>query len=613
MKDIDEIVGRLEKARDAYYNSDSPIMSDEEFDKLEEELRSRDPNNHYFQKVGAPTRGKIRHEIPMLSMQKGKSVDEIFKWMDKLGLPGSTQYCIMPKIDGLSATCRFEDGRLQYVATRGNGQTGQDVSHIVRYVPNIADFIDFTRERIEIRGELYLPKNTGFDTGGRPLRNNCVGLVNRKEKNGDLRYVRFAAFQITGNSEHRMETDVADILENTDFEPVPMFATSSRDEIVYYWRRYLRELRTDWDFETDGLVISLNDRSLFSEIDSRWVVDHHHHYVIALKPPPESVETILRKIDWQVSRQGNVVPVAVFEPVKIGGATIERASLSNYENILKMDIHLGDTLLIERANDVIPYIRENISASSSRKSDPVSIATCPSCSSDLTRSGVHMRCLNPECPEINIQRIIYWIKSSGIEQIGEETVRFLYSKGIISSISDLYSLKEEELASLEGFAEKKSSSIVQEIQNSKEMDAVEFISKLGIPMVQKKALQKLNITSLDDFYEFDDPTYVIGQNIIEWKKNKNNISFMAQLLETCDITDYREKKKGIVCMTGSGPKTRSELADDIAQRGYEFSENLTQDTDILLTDNPEGSSSKLEKARKYSTRIMTYDDFFSQR
>ncbi len=611
MKDINEIVTQLRAARDAYYNSDSPIMTDSEFDRLEETLRSVDPGNEYFSSVGIEAKAKIEHTVPMLSMQKGKSVEEIVKWMKKLKLPDDTEYCVQPKIDGLSASCCYENGRLMYIATRGDGTAGQDISHTGIYISDIPDTISFTQYRIEVRGELYLPKDTEFDTGGRPLRNNCVGLINRKENHEDIRFVKFAAFQITGYSEMEKESDVPVLLHNQGFNVVPMKIITSIDDLASYYEQYLEKYRNEWKFETDGLVITVNDRSLFAEIDSRWVVDHHHHYAVALKPPAESVETELVSISWQVSRQGNIIPVAVFKPVIIGGAKIERASLNNYDNVKNLDIRIGDTLLIERANDVIPYIRENISAHTKRDNKPVDITECPSCGSQLVRNSVHIRCTNTDCPEINIQKIIYWIKSSDIEQIGEETVRNLYKNSLIKTIKDLYSLTSDDLIKLEGFAEKKTNSIITEINQSKSMSAVELIAKLGIPLVQKKALKKLGILSLDDFYSFNNSSYVIGQNIIEWKENPNNISFLNDLVEICTITDENSVHKQKVCMTGKGPKGRKELAEDIESMGYEFTNQLTQDVAILLTDNPEGTGSKLAKARKYGIEIKSYDDFFS--
>ncbi|MDA3901329.1 MAG: hypothetical protein PF637_12520 [Spirochaetes bacterium] len=607
-----EITEKLIVAKEAYYSSDSPIMSDAEFDALENKLRELDPANPYFTVVGtsASSSSKITHTVPMLSMQKAKSIEEVVKWITRLSLPDSNSFCIQPKIDGLSATCCYENGKLLYVATRGDGITGQDITHVASYIPDILESVKFTTRRIEVRGELYLPKDTEYDTGGRPLRNNCVGLINRKENRDNLHHVRFAAFQINGDELIATETAAIELLTANGFHTVSTEKAVDPEKIETYFNHYLNELRSKWKYETDGLVICVNDRSLFAEIDSRWVVDHHHHYAIALKPPAEAKETSLTRVEWQISRQGNAIPVAVFAPVFLGGARIERASLANYEAIKRMNICIGDTLLIERANDVIPYVRKNLSAGSPSR-NTVTIKTCPSCETELVEKGVHLRCENTDCPETTIQKILFWVKESGMEQIAEATVRTLYSKGIVSSIQDLYSITEKDLIGVEGFATKKISSFLKEVSASRRMTARDFIAKLGIPLVQKKALAKLQIFFIEDFLSFEDTTYIIGNNIISWKQDAANMLLFNELREALDIEDEENvlnRKK--VCMTGKGPLPRKELITRIENMGYEFSDTITAQTDILLCEDPQGSSSKLKKAEKNGTTLISYEDFF---
>lgn len=621
---IDYIAEKLEEARQAYYNSDDPLMSDTEFDSLEDELKSLDPENEYFRTVGIdpsaadlnnlPDSEKVLHEIPMLSMQKAKTPSEVKKWMHKIAADFSYNLCIQPKIDGISATCVYDKGNLQYVATRGDGKRGQDISHIAEYVKDIQTNVGFSNSRVEVRGELYLPKDTSFNTEGRPLRNNCAGLISRKDSREDLKYVRFAAYQIAGYHAFKLESSKIKALGENGFNAVEYFTVSSYDAIDEIYDNYLSKFRDKWLYETDGLIITIDDNSLFEEIDSRWVVDHHHHYAIALKPPAEAKETTLKYIEWQVSRQGNIVPVAVFSPIKIGGANIERATLNNYENVISMDLRSGDKLLIERANDVIPFIRENLTKESHEAmlfENDLIIKKCPSCGFDLFENGVHRQCKNRECPEINIQQILYWVKQSEIETVAEATIRTLYENNIIRSISDLYALTEKSFEGIPGFADKKIFKILSEIQSSKKVTALDFISRLGIPLVQKKSLKKLNILTIDDFKNFSDDTYVIGRNIIHWRENQQNAEFFRKLMESLEIvSDLNSGEKGKVCMTGTGPKSRKEIISDIESKGYEFSSSVTKDTDILLCDNVNGTSSKIKKARAYNVQIMTYSDFF---
>ena len=613
-----DLIKLLTEAKEAYYNTDTPVLSDAEFDRMEEELRSINPDSSYFSVVGTESGagGKITHAEPMLSMGKAKTPAEVFKWMDKLALPEDTLWTMQPKIDGLSASCYYSGGKLQYVATRGDGTVGQDVTSIADYIDDIPGTIAETEHDIEIRGELYLPKNTAYDTGGRPLRNNCVGLVNRKENRGDLKYVRFVCYQTARWNPSTSEGGIIAWLAEAGFHTVEYFSIHSREEVETFYKKYLDVLRDKWLYETDGLILTVDDNSSHEEIDSRWVVDHHHHYAIAIKPPAAAKKSRLTGVEWQVSRQGALVPVALFEPIQLGGATLSRASLHNNAFVEAMALQLGDELLIERANDVIPYVKENLS-STDREGElffsNLAPEKCPVCSSPLLNEGVHLKCSNPDCPERKIQTILYWVKESGMEQVAEATVRVLFERHIIDNVSDLYSVTRADLMGLEGFGDKKINNFLEQVQKVSSMTAPELISKLGIPLVQQKALKKLGIRTMDEFLEFEDESFVTGQNIMAWKKNEDNLRFLENLRKVVDLKDMDESgAKGQVCMTGKGPLGRKELQKIIEERGYEFSSSVTKSTHILLCEDPEGTSSKLQKARKNGTQLLSYEDFLSQ-
>ncbi len=615
---VSEIVEKLERARDAYYNSSEPIMSDGEFDALEEKLKELDPNNDYFTSVGVESHGrdrkKIAHAVPMLSMGKAKTMEELRAWIGRLGVDSQEEFIMEPKIDGLSATCRYVDGKLQYVATRGDGKEGQDISHIAPYIDDIPTDLSGVQGTVEVRGELYLPKDSDFDIEGRPLRNVCVGLINRKDRLEDLRFVRFAVFQLLGDELPATEWDCLGLLKDLNFNVVEREPATSPEEIGNYFNRYIAELRASWLYETDGLIISLNRRELFPLMDSKWVVDHHHHYAIAFKPPAETKETILKQVIWQVSRQGNVIPVANFEPIVVGGATLERATLNNYENVVKLDIHIGDTLLVQRANDVIPFVlgKGNAGDSRSAVAESVIIDRCPSCSQELVHEGVHLKCTNRDCDERIIQGILFWVRKSLMENIAEATVRTLYEKGIVRKISDLYGVKESDLENLEGFAEKKIRNFMEEIAKSRTTTARTFIGKLGIPLVQKKILKKLGINTMDDFLNFADETFVVGRNIMDWKCDQYNMDLLNDLMSITEIEDeVPSESKGKVAMTGKGPGKRDELILKIESMGYEFSSSITADLSILLCSDPESGSSKIKKARERGIEIVSYDKFFN--
>ncbi|HNX23053.1 MAG TPA: hypothetical protein PKG60_03340 [Spirochaetota bacterium] len=615
--DRDEIVRLLTDAREAYYNTDTPVMTDAEFDALEDKLRAIDPENKYFSSVGSgsPAADKIKHEIPMLSMGKAKTMDDIISWIKRLNLKDDEKFIIEPKIDGLSATCRYKEGKLVYTATRGDGEYGQDISHITEYVKDIPRNVSFTREDIEVRGELYLPRNTGFDTGGRPLRNNCVGLINRKENREGLKYVRFAVYQIRGMDSNTSESGRIDLLGKNGFNAVDYSLAAGSGEIELFYSRYMERLRAEWEYETDGLIVSVDNRRLFEEIDSRWILDHHHHYAIALKPPAEFRETTLKDVVWQVSRQGNLIPVALFEPVIIGGARLGRATLNNFENVKKLKIERGDTLIVQRANDVIPFVYGNKSSAGRENfTGEIIAAECPSCKSLPVQSGVHLRCINPDCREQIIQRIIYWVRNCSIENVAEASIRKLFDLGRIKGIKDLYELTEKDFEGIEGFAEKKTLNFISEVRNSKKMTPAELISRLGIPLVQKKSLVKMGIYTIQGFLDFNDDGYVIGKNIIEWRNDEANRKLLDELLGVLEIVDEEKKESsGKVCMTGKGPGKRNDLIRIIEEMGYEYSPTVTKDLAILICDDVNGKSSKLDNARKNGINLMSYEEFFGDK
>jgi DNA ligase (NAD+) len=363
-KPIADVVKILKKAKKAYYAGE-PIMTDKQFDGIEESLKALDPDNDYFKVVGAPAgniKEKVVHLNKMLSCGKAKTFEDVEKWANKHGVEKEL-FIIQPKIDGMSGNCVYENGKLVQICSRGDGEIGQDISHLSKYI-NVPQSIDVSKGRVEIRGELYLPKNTKApNPENKPLRNICTGMVGRKDhKLEDLKFVHFVAYQVLGVGGFEPTTEATKMtwLKVNKFEVVEYYLCNL-DGLEKYRAEYIETLRESWQYETDGIVIVVNNFSLWNGINSKYEVGHHNHYNIAWKPESVSAETTLISIDWQVSRQGKLIPVAVVEPVVIGGATISRASLTCYDNVIAMKLEKGDKVKLSRRNDVIPYIEKNVS------------------------------------------------------------------------------------------------------------------------------------------------------------------------------------------------------------------------------------------------------------
>lgn len=609
-----ELVDKLLKAKEEYYKGNS-IMTDEEFDSLESELRRIDPKSRYFSIVGTPVKDKkkIKHRRRMKSMQKGHSAKDMNKWLKKIGVNITAGIVKMPKIDGLAATVKYSGGTLDYVATRGDGIEGQDITHIADYIKTIPKTIGWSNKEIEIRGELYLPKSTTFDTKGKPLRNNAVGLINRKSDREEVKHVKFVTYAIEEKHCSR-RTILEDLrfLMNKGFHVVEYEIIQ---DIQESYDNYLGVKRDEWDYETDGLVLFVNQKHLHPMINSKWEEnDHHDFFSCALKPPSESKETKLLDIVWQMSRQGNLVPVSIFEPIEIGGAIIERATLNNYENVQDLQLAKGDSITISKANDVIPFFKEIVTRSGN---DPEELLpkTCPHCNTKLIRKGVHIHCPNHNCTEQAIQRIIYWVKEADIDGVAEGMLRTIYDNTWLEDAADLYQLEKHNLFAIPGLGDSKIKTFLEGMKQDRTITPIKLLSRLNIELVRTKALKKLNINTIQDFRDFNNASSAIGKNVIKWKENKNNIELLDKLEEIMYIQDEEAKKAvlGKVCATGACSLKRKDLINLIEEKGYEWSSSVAKDLSILLTDDINGTSSKLVKAKKNGITIMLYEEFLNDK
>ena len=611
MNRVQELVNQLLQYKEKYYNNE-PEISDEEFDKLENKLRQLDPENNYFKIVGISAQGeKIKHLYPMLSMAKAKTIEEVQVWVNKI-IDKPQEFIMEPKIDGLSCSIVYYKGKLQYISTRGDGEYGRIISHIVDYI-DIPRTIDLT-DRIEVRGEIVLSKDTKLENlEKKPLRNLAVGLVNRKDSGlEDLKYLEFIGYQIIGNDLPEFEDMKINLINNLGFITVPYQLFYSIEEIENYFNKYKNEYRNEWPYETDGIILCINDNKLHAEINSKYIVSHHNHFNIALKPTAESTWTTVEGIKWQVSRQGNLIPVVYFKPVIIGGSEIKNATANNYENVLNLKINEGDEILIEKAGEIIPFIKDY--KATKEKSEQI-LEICPSCFSVLQVKGIHLHCYNEYCPERNIQLITYFVKQLELDDVSEATIRLLYENDLIRRIKDLYRLDYSQVIDLPGMGGKKVENLRVQLEKSKGITIDKFLAKLGIDLVGEKAITKLGIKTYHDFWNFSDTKYKIGQNLIDYReKNKTDLVDLMTLMQVQDVKETQGEKvmnKGKVCVTGEWIKPRKEIQKDIEGMGYEFSSSVTKDTTILLCENPESGTTKIKKASEKGIKIMSYDSFFS--
>ncbi len=600
-----ELVEKLIEAKRQYYIEGTSFLTDSQFDLMEEELRKIDPNNKYFSIVGVNIKGSnnIKHNHPLLSCAKGKKPEEAIKWLNKIKYNGLL--IAMPKVDGLTGCVTYVDGKFSHMSTRGDGQIGQDISHLVSYL-NLPLEIPYSGI-IDVVGEIHLPKDTKLETNGKPLRNIAAGLVNRKELSDDLKHLRFVAYNMYGQNNLYYFEERLDRLDLFGFETVERVSLKTSD-INWFYEQYEKKLREKWLYETDGIVLQIDELNRLDDIDSLYEVDHHHHYNYALKPSSESALTTLTGITWDVSKYGYVIPVANYEPIELGDKIMQNATLNNYENVQKLDLHIGDTVEIENANEILPFFKAKIECG---KGESLLIENCPCCGSKLVRNGVHMQCKRHDsCKDQIVKRINDYCVKCEMDGVALSTIETLYENRFIYSIEDLYTLKDayDSLIRIDGFGEKKIDNLLKQIEKSKTQTVVQFISRLGIESVGERAVENLNIDTMEKFWNFNDAKYINGQSIIEFRNEfKNDIH---NLLKYITIIETEKKSGKLVCMTGKGPKGRKELITDIEAKGFTFSESINKELEYLICEDINGSSSKLEKARKLGIKLISYGEFF---
>ena len=605
-----EIIEQLIAAKDAYYN-DEPFMTDSDFDFLENKLKTLNPKSRYFNMVGisSPHSKKIQHYYRMRSLQKANTENDFRLWYQRNKIPTNTHLAVMHKIDGLSGSAKYENGKIVYLATRGDGLEGQDISHLINHI-NIPKEIS-EKSTVYVRGEFVIKKDSPLLNihPSSPPRNLASGIINRKDMLNDAKYLSFITYGLEGdNFETGYEIEKIERLKTFGFDCLKPIICQDYIEL----KKYLEDAinwRDEVEYEIDVIVIVINLISIQRNLEDD--NEHHPQWNIAWKFPSQGAWTNLKSIEWNTSRNGRLIPVGIFDPVTIGGAQITRATLNNYKQIIDLKLSIGDEIFVERANDVIPKITN---CKKTVEYVPLTNIRCNCGSfSDLQLDGVHIYCKNPKCSEKTIEQILFWVQKIGIEFFSRATIRTLHELGKLNSIEDLYHLTYDSLSGIHGLGDKKIYNILNEIKRTSSMSQLDFLSSLGIPMVGKRVFQKLGIFSVQDFLNWKSFEYVTGEKIIEWRSDSSNIELFNSLVKCINFTEEQKMNstnKIGVCATGKGPWTRNELIKKINESNqYFWVDSINNSVKVLLCDDPTDNSSKLTKAKKSGIQLVKYSDF----
>ena len=643
---IDEmkvLTEKINKASYNYYVLDNPTISDKEWDEMYyrlleiEKLTGIILPNSPSQKVGGETLEKfqkVTHSHKLYSLAKAQSMSEIIDWNTRNQNIYSfkEEFSVEYKFDGLSLCITYNDGKLVRAATRGNGEIGEDVTEQVKTIRTVPLNIDFKGE-IDIQGEGIIKLseleryNKNSDEKLKNARNAVAGAIrNLDPKITAKRNLDFFAYNVNYCPDHnfKSQTEICDFLKNQGFLVGDFFKIASSISEIETLITEEEKNRNSLDFLIDGLVIKVNDTSVrenlgFTEKTPRWAV--------AYKFEAEETSTILNDITFQVGRTGKITPVAELEPTELCGVTIKRATLNNYNDILRKKVKIGDRVFIRRSNDVIPEILSVAETYDTSKSIEKP-RNCPCCGAVLLDTGTEIYCPNHlGCRTQIVLKLTNFASRNAmnIEGLSKKTFEQLYDKFNLKSFSDIYKLTPEKLLGLDGFKDKKITNVLNSIRQSKNVKLPNFIFALGIDGVGIKTAKQLSkvyknldnlmSASIENLMEVDDIAEIMATDIYHYFHDDYFISEIRELTNNfitieneseVSSSGYFYGKK--VVLTGTLTNfSRNDAEKIIESQGGMTSSSVSGSTNILLVgDNP---GSKFDKAKKLGIQIMYEEEF----
>jgi DNA ligase (NAD+) len=639
-----------------YYVMDAPVISDEEYDKRYRHLKELEEKYHHVlpdsptQRVGASPLDKfekVKHSEPMLSLDNAFSHDEVREFDERvkrfLKSDKEVEYTVEPKYDGLAMELTYRKGVLYKASTRGDGYEGEDVTINIRTIKAVPLKIEegVIPDEIDIRGEVYMDirefeaLNREREKEGEPAfanpRNAAAGSVRQLDSSITAgRKLHLACYGIGAmkGAAFKSQWEFIRWLEKARF-PIPSMVKLVKgiDKVIDVIGEIERK-RNGFPFEADGAVIKVNDFDLQKALGMK---TREPRWATAFKFPAHQGTTRIKEIIPSVGRTGTITPVASLETVRIGGVNVSSSTLHNWDEIGRKDVRVGDTVVVERAGDVIPHIVKVVNPERKGRPDlPRPPKKCPECNSAVEKDegGVAYRCIGLNCPAQVQQRIGHYVSRSAmdIEGLGEKNVELLYSKGLVTHFVDIYKIKKEDLLELPRFAEKSAQNLIDAIERSKRTTLARFLYSLGILHVGEYAAKLL----AKHFKNIEDLFHVKQERIIEIKQmgekiadsisrffddheNLNTLKTLKSLGLKISNPDFSKEKEGKLplqgmtfVITGTLPKPRNEVEEVIESMGGRASGSVSKSTSyIVLGENP---GSKLQKARSLGVKIVSYEE-----
>ncbi len=655
--EIEKLVEEVNYHNYRYHVLDNPVISDAEYDKLYRKLRDLEETYGYVlpdsptQRVGAAPLekfAKIKHTEPMLSLDNAFSYDEVLEFDKRikrlLESGKEIEYTVEPKYDGLAIELTYRNGLLYRASTRGDGYEGEDVTRNVRTINAVPLRIESKAgvpDEIDIRGEVYMnldefeKLNRQREEKGEPVfanpRNAAAGSVRQLDPSitaARKLYLSCYGIGTAKDVSFGSQWEFTEWLRECRFPaPVTIKVLKGIGRVIDEIKK-IEEERKKLPFETDGAVIKVNDFSLQRRLG---VKTREPRWAIAYKFKAHQGTTKIRDIRGSVGRTGVITPFAIFEPVRIGGVTVSRSTLHNWDEIERKDIKIGDTVVVERAGDVIPHVIMVITEKRTghERNFPVP-EHCPACGSKVVREAgeVAVRCASLYCPAQIQEKIIHFASRGGmdIEGLGEKNVELFHSKELIKSFDDIYRLKKEDLLQLPRFAEKSAQNLINAIEKSKHAPLSKFLFAIGILHVGEYAAKLLakNFQKIEDLYhvkkERIESIRQMGEKIASSvsmffndEKNLKALESLKALGLALTNPDFASAHKGhgaldgtTFVITGTLPKSRKEVEELIEAHGGHASSSVSKSTDYVVVGTEPGS--KLDKARSLGVKAISYGE-----
>ena len=652
LEQINFLKDEINKANHQYYVEDNPSISDFEYDRMFAELKELEAQNPLLITSDSPTQrvGSIsekffpyKHKYRLYSLDNTYNYEDLEDWYNKIVQEYGAQELVCElKIDGLAIALTYENGIFVRGVTRGDGITGEDITNNLKTIKAIPLKL-FKPVSVEVRGEIYMPK-TSFEKlneenlqNGEKLfanpRNAAAGSIRQLDSSitakRDLSMFCYTAI-FTGEIENPPKTHYESImyLKELGFKINPNIRLcKNAKEAVKYCQEW-DEKRFNLNYATDGVVIKVNNTAVQEEMG---FTSRAPKWATAFKFPPEELTTKLIKIEEGVGKTGAITPVAILEPVQLGGSTVARASLHNFDEIKRLDVRIGDTVYIKKAAEIIPKVVKVVDDDehfSRPKYNPPQ--KCPSCNSDLHfhDEEVNLYCDNPNCPAKVCAKIEYWVSKEAmdIDNVGPSVIEQLYNKGFIKNCVDLYKLTIQDFMQLDLVKEKSAFNMYNAIQESKTRPLSRLLTAFSIRNVGKETagvlanefntLEKLKNASVDELSCVDGIGDIIAKEIYDFFHDEENLRMLEELKSLgvepvsvqANITD--EFKGMTFVLTGTLQNmTRDEASEIIKQKGGKTSSSVSKNTSYVIVG--ENAGSKLDKAQKLGVIILSEEDFLN--